>query len=174
MQFKREPLTDYEVNNLISSCQTPQEKLVIFTLLDTGLRISEFCKITKENLDWSRHELIVFGKNPKDKNKPKRRVVPLSPRLHDILENFIAAHGKIPFGIQTAQNIVNKVGNRAAIRKQCCPHVLRHTFAVGQVRKGVSLPTLMKLLGHSNLQTTAIYLNISPEDAIREYREKNR
>ena len=40
------------------------------------------------------------------------------------------------------------------------------------IRKGVSLPALQKVLGHDHLTTTQIYLNMSPEDVLREYEDK--
>ena len=46
------------------------------------------------------------------------------------------------------------------------------SIAVAAVQKGISLPTLQRLLGHDRLTTTEIYLNLSPEDVIREFREK--
>jgi integrase/recombinase XerD len=49
---------------------------------------------------------------------------------------------------------------------------LRHTFAVTAIQKGISLPALQRLLGHDRPTTTEIYLNLSPEDAVREFREK--
>ena len=52
------------------------------------------------------------------------------------------------------------------------PHVLRHTFAVNCARADVSTASLKKPLGHDHLETTEIYLNISPDDALREFREK--
>src|SRR5207249_4654960 len=51
-------------------------------------------------------------------------------------------------------------------------HVLRHTFAVTTVQKVVSLPSLQRLLGHDHLATTEIYLNLSPEELIREFQQK--
>ena len=52
------------------------------------------------------------------------------------------------------------------------PHVLRHSCAVAAVQKRISLPVLRRLLGHNRLTTTEIYLNLSPEDVVREFREK--
>jgi len=43
---------------------------------------------------------------------------------------------------------------------------------VTAVQKGISLPALQRLLGHDRLTTTEIYLNLSPEDVIREFKEK--
>jgi integrase/recombinase XerD len=41
-QYKREPLNNDEVNKLINACDNFREKFFIWTLLDTGLRLSEF------------------------------------------------------------------------------------------------------------------------------------
>jgi integrase/recombinase XerD len=61
-QFKREPLTHDETNRLGHVCSTHQEKLVVLTLLDTGLRVSELAELTRENLDWQMHRLMIYGK----------------------------------------------------------------------------------------------------------------
>ena len=70
------------------------------------------------------------------------------------------------------QLLVKRVPNRARISRPVTPHVLRHTFAVTAVQKGISLPALQRLLGHDHLATTEIYLNLSPEEVVREFREK--
>jgi len=43
---------------------------------------------------------------------------------------------------------------------------------VTAVQKGISVPTLQRLLGHEHLGTTQIYLNLSPEDVIGEFQRK--
>jgi integrase/recombinase XerD len=52
-QYKREPLTPDEANRLANACQSHEEKLVVWTLLDTGLRVAELANLTKDNLDGS-------------------------------------------------------------------------------------------------------------------------
>jgi integrase/recombinase XerD len=64
------------------------------------------------------------------------------------------------------------VANHARISRLVTPHVLRHTFAVTAVQRGISLPALQRLLGHDRLTTTEIYLNLFPEEVVREFREK--
>ena len=61
-QYKREPLTQDEANRLANACQTHTEKLVVWTLLDTGLRVAELATLTKDNLDWQHHRLMIYGK----------------------------------------------------------------------------------------------------------------
>jgi integrase/recombinase XerD len=164
--FKREPLTQAEATALANACATGPEKLVVWTLLDTGLRVEELSGIERESVDWQMHRIIVIGKGS------KRRVVQLTPRVRDLLEAHIGVNDSFNMGIRKIQRIVKVVANRAAIRRKISPHVLRHTFAVTSLQKGISLPALQKMLGHENLQTTAIYLNLSPEEALREYKEK--
>jgi integrase/recombinase XerD len=67
---------------------------------------------------------------------------------------------------------VTRVLNCARISRPVTPHVLRHTFAVTAIQKGISLPALQRLLGHDRPTTTEIYLNLSPEEVVREFREK--
>lgn len=52
------------------------------------------------------------------------------------------------------------------------PHVLRHTFATRALRSGISLPSLQRLLGHTDIRTTQVYLHLTIDDIKREYREK--
>ena len=49
------------------------------------------------------------------------------------------------------------------------PHRFRHTFASDMVRAGVSLPALMRLMGHSDIQTTLLYVQVTPQDVYVEY-----
>jgi len=73
---------------------------------------------------------------------------------------------------RTVARIVKKVADKAGILKPVSPHVLRHTFAVNCIKKGISTRALQTLLGHDRLTTTEIYLNLSLEDAIREFLNK--
>jgi integrase/recombinase XerD len=171
-QYKREPLTPDEANRLANACQTHQEKLVVWTLLDTGLRISELTGLKKENIDWQNHRLMIYGKGGPYGSKTKRRVIPLSTRAQKLIEGHFSLEETVGITPRTIQRMMKKLANRAGISRTVTPHVLRHTFACNAVQKGISLPSIQKLLGHDLLSTTQIYLNLSPEDVIREFREK--
>jgi integrase/recombinase XerD len=171
-QCKREPLTQNEATRLANACQTHEEKLVIWTLLDTGLRVSELANLRKDNLDWQNHRLMVYGKGGPYGSRSKRRLIPLSARVQPLIEGHLALYDTFGMTPRTMQRMVKSVANRAHIRRSVTPHVLRHTFSVTAIQKGISLPALQRLLGHDRLTTTEIYLNLSPEEVMREFREK--
>jgi integrase/recombinase XerD len=171
-QYKREPLTQEEATRLANACETPLEKLVVWTLLDTGLRIGELAKLSKDNIDWQMHRLTIYGKGGPYGKKSKRRVVPMSNRITPLLESYFGLNDTFDYSERHLNRIVKAVANRAKIKRPVSPHVLRHTFAVTAIQKGVSLPALQRLLGHDNLSTTQIYLNLSPEEALDEFKRK--
>ena len=166
LEFKREPLNPDEYDRFTRAADSGEERLIIWTLLDTGLRITEFATLTKDSIDFQSHDITIIGKGK------KRRSVPIPGRLREILESYLIANDCIRIGPRQIQRVVAKVARRAKIKRTISPHVLRHTYAVGALKKGVTLPVLMRLLGHSNLQTTAIYLNLSYADVKKEVDEK--
>jgi len=144
----------------------------VWTLLDTGLRVAELANLTKDNLDWQAHRLMIYGKGGPYGTKSKRRVIPLTARVQPLLEGHFALHDELGMSVRTLQRIVRTIANRANISRKVSPHVLRHTFSVTAVQKGISLPALQRLLGHDHLATTEIYLNLSPEQVIKEFIDK--
>ena len=161
-----------EATRIAQSCTAYEERLVVWTLLDTGLRVSEFSSLCRDNVEWQRHRLMVYGKGGPYGSKTKRRIIPLTARVQPLIEGHFSLHEVLGMGPRTIQRIVKRVANRARISRPVSPHVLRHTFAVTAVQRNISLPSLQRLLGHDHLGTTQIYLNLSPEEVIREFNEK--
>ena len=171
-QYKREPLNDDEVDRLTNACDTFREKFVVWTLLDTGLRLSEFADLKKDNIQWQERRLVIYGKGGPYGKKTKRRIIPMTERVRKLLEYHFAENNDAGITTRTVARTVKKVADKAAISKPVSPHVLRHTFSVNCIKKGISTRALQTLLGHDRLTTTEIYLNLSPEDAIREFMNK--
>lgn len=170
--FRREPLMSDEATRLANSCQTGDEKLVIWTLLDTGLRVAELATLTSDRIDWQTHRIMVNGKGGPFGKLTKKRVVRMSARVTALLEAHFASEDAFGVSVRTMQRMIKIVANRARIVKTVTPHVLRHTFACTAIQKGISLPAVQKLLGHDRLETTAIYLNLSPEHVMQEFEAK--
>ena len=76
-QYIREPLRTEEADRLCQACETFQEKLIIWILLDTGLRISELCSLTPKHIQWQQKAIRITGKGGPHGKKSKKRVVPM-------------------------------------------------------------------------------------------------
>lgn len=74
-RYVREPLRGEEADLLSSACRTAQEKLIVWTLLDTGLRVSELCGMTAESIQWQQRQIRVKGKGGPFGKKTKLRTV---------------------------------------------------------------------------------------------------
>jgi len=171
-QYVREPLRAEEADALANACQTPKERLLVWTLLDTGLRVSELCSLTGESIQWQQRAIRIKGKGGPYGKRSKQRVVPMSPRVRAILEPYFALNQKWFIGPRQAQKVVKRVANRAKLTQDVTPHVLRHTWATLALQKGLSLAAVQKILGHDRLSTTAIYLNLTDQHIVEEYEAK--
>src|SRR5512142_2447286 len=84
-QYVREPLTADESDRLPNACETATERLVVWTLLDTDLRVGELCGLTPRNVLWHQRQLRIKGKGGSHGKRAKVRVVPMSPRVRTLL-----------------------------------------------------------------------------------------
>lgn len=171
-KFRRSPLTADQADALARACREHQERLAIFTLLDTGLRVAEFTGLSKASIEWSAHRLAVNGKRGPHGTSDGKRAVPMSPRVRALIEAHFATQETIGMSPRTVERLVARVARRAGIPRAVSPHVLRHTFAITALRRGLSLPAIQRLMGHERLSTTEIYLNLSPEAVMAEYDAK--
>ena len=106
-KYKREPLTPDEANRLANACQSNEEKLVIWSLRDTGLRVAELAKLNKDSHDWQKHRLMIYGKGGLYGKLSKRRIIPLSTRVQPLLEVHLGLHDTMQIGgVRTIQRLV--------------------------------------------------------------------
>jgi len=111
-QFVRQPLRAEEADALSHACETTEEKLIIWTLLDTGLRVSELCSLTPQHILWQQKAFRVQGKGGPHGKQSKVRVVPMSKRIQPLMEHYFAVHetwfvGKRP-PVQVVPLLCNK------------------------------------------------------------------
>src|SRR5439155_7155058 len=134
-QYKREPLTPDEANRLASACETHEERLIVWTLLDTGVRVSELAGLTKDNIDWQGHRLMIYGKGGIYGTKSKRRIIPLTDRIRPLIDGHFAINDTIGMTLRTIQRMLMRLANNDRINRPVSPHVLRHIFGVAAVQK---------------------------------------
>ncbi len=162
-----EILSRAEVWRLIDSCVLPKHRLVLATTYAAGLRVSEVIALKVSDIDLERMTIRVeHGKGGKDRYVPLadrllvelRRYWKLVPPAHWLFPN---RQGTRPIDITVAQKIYMLAKLRAGIRKQGGIHSLRHAYATHLLEAGTDLPTVQRLLGHTELSTTMRYFHLS-------------
>lgn len=171
-QHRRGPLSVEETNRFVNGACTFQEKLVIFTLLDTGLRVAELAGLTRGSILRQERRLAIRGFGDPCGKRSKQRVIPLTARVRCMLEHHFSTKDTFGMSERTIQRLVRKVAKQAGITKPVSPYILRHTFGATCIRKGMSIVTVSKILGHKRLETTMIHLNLLPEDIMKDFEEK--
>lgn len=137
-----------------------RDKLILLMLSFTGLRRAEIvalrpCDITTDYIH------VRNGKGDKD------RTIPLSHQLKNPLLAYIEKQAIsptdriFPFAANRLWKVV-KYYARAAGFPDLSPHTLRHYFATALVERGAPLRAVQELLGHSNIATTSLYLDLIP------------
>lgn len=152
---------------------------IIFTLLDTGLRASEFCAIKISDIDFTNHQIEILGKGK------KMRLVSFSERTSEVINAYLAMKSHIRSinrPLFTGRNdevsltrsglasTIKRLGNRAGVA-HAYPHRFRHTFAINFLRNGGNIFSLQYLLGHSTLEMVKHYLQISEQDCAIAHRK---
>ena len=149
-----------------------------FTFLSTGMRKAELEHLCWGDIDFG-NRLILIRRKPDWKPKTGEREIPISDDLLTILQ----AHKKKAkksgqddyafeiIGAGKSHNMLRteliKIAKLARIEDLTKVHTLRHTFASHLVMAGVDLPTVQKLMGHSDIETTMIYAHLAPEHLAR-------
>lgn len=159
-----EVLTIEEVKKLISVIKNPKHNLIIKLMYGCGLRVGEVINLQKK--DFLFDEGLIHIKMAKGR---KDRMVKIPESLHSQLKAFskLNSENKIFFEsnrggkltTKTIQAIVKHATIRAEIKKNVHPHTLRHSFATHLLETGTDLRIIQKLLGHSDIKTTQIYLS---------------
>ena len=145
---------------------------VVATGILGGLRVAELCALRLHALDLKQGTLkVVLSKGGKS------RLLPVVPWLAVVLEHYLTTTRPALACAASPDTLFLQRDGRACTRhglwrmiaavvgpiigRRAHPHMLRHSFASRALSGGASLPTLQRAMGHSFLNTTAIYLHIS-------------
>jgi len=174
-----EPLSVEQVARFWSSFRTARDIAVVGLLLLNGLRSCEVLALELEDLLLSEAQVRVRGKGA------KVRMMPLPPETIRLLDGYLKTERPLTNTVRVFVNLkgktrgqpMTKAGWRSLFRhhrtlttvEKANPHRFRHTFGSDMIRAGVSLPALQHLMGHANIETTLLYIQISPQDVFEEY-----
>ncbi len=168
----RTALRSDEYTKLLSLAgANPRDYAILQVFLQTGIRVSELCALTREDVDFERRLLrIASGKGMKTRSielekkgiQAIKSYLTVRPGgLSDVL--FLNYQGE-PLGERGVRKMLAKYLKAAGITKRISPHSLRHTFATHKAERGVSPYVLREWLGHARLDTTQIYVHMAREN----------
>lgn len=154
-----------------------RDAAILELLFSTGLRVSELCNLSQEDVDLSRDEFSVRGKGD------KVRVVFLSDSAREAVRKYLkerkdfsdamfVQYGKraklveehnedLRLTPRSVQRIIRQYATRAGITRKVTPHVIRHSFATDLLSNGADLRSVQALLGHAHIGTTQIYTHVT-------------
>jgi len=159
--LRRGPLGPDEAERLAGACRTLREKRVVWTLLDTGVLVSELVGLTRERISLENYCLYA-GICDKADRRGGIRAIPITPRIAPLLGSWFGMHESFGLSARSVQRAVQGVAVRAGIERRVCAEALRHTFAFAAARSGMSPLDLQRLLGHRHLASTEVYFLLVP------------
>ena len=147
-----------------------RNKMILMVFFDTGIRLAELTNMKMDQIQDS--YFIIYGKGRKE------RVVPKNPAVGKFLYKYLTAREKYFVGRHFEEEYVflskngrqlTNEGVRVFMREaaeavgvnpkvRVSPHTCRHTFAHQQLKNGLDLYSLSRLLGHESVSITQRYL----------------
>lgn len=171
-EIKKE-FSDLDIEKIRSHCKNVKERAIVELFLSSGIRVAELSQMNIQDLDF--HTYAVHVKHGKG---DKARITYMSPvasyyikqylstRKDDDEALFRSRRGRLNSG--GVRFILKKLGERAKVDK-VHPHRFRRTFATTLSNRGMPIQMVQHLMGHSNLDTTMVYVNISENSVRSEY-----
>jgi len=173
------PLSVDEVARFWSSFHTSRDLAIVGLMLFDGLRSCEVIALDYEDVLLAESQMRVRGKGN------KLRWLPLAPEIIQLLDHYLRLERPADCGLPLFVGLKGRARGRrmtpAGLRSlfrhhrrttgvtKANPHRFRHTFATDMIRAGISVPALMQLLGHAQIQTTMVYVQLTSQDVYQQY-----
>ena len=151
-----------------------RDKSILELLFSTGLRVSEACRLKKDDINLNKNEFAVKGKGA------RWRVVFLSSQAKEWLKQYLqerndmspylfvrhdrarqSNNDNIGVSPRSVQRLVKKYAKVAGLTKKVSPHTLRHSYGTDLLMGGADIRSVQELLGHKDITTTQIYTHVT-------------
>lgn len=160
-----------------------RDRAILLLLLDTGMRASELASIDVRNCDLrpDSSRIKIIGKGNKE------RIVILGARALKALRDYVRSKEREPYPFDGRlfrstggrpltywgiREIFERLRERARIHGfRASAHTMRHTSAIEALRNGMDLASVQQLLGHEDISTTRLYLNLVEDDLRNAHRK---
>lgn len=175
------PLSAQQVARFWSSFRSFRDLALVGVMLQDGLRSCAVLALQMADVRLAEAQILVQGKGN------KQRCLPLTQDIGEGLTKYLwleRPQSPSPALFLCLKGrrrgaALSHAGLRSLFRHhrrvsevpQANPHRLRHTFGADMVRAGISLPALQHLMGHAQIRTTMLYVQLAPEEVWRQYPE---
>ncbi|MBE6138754.1 MAG: tyrosine recombinase XerC [Firmicutes bacterium] len=150
-----------------------RDACILELLYSTGIRVGELVQIQVNDVDFFQNRIRILGKGNKE------RYVLFGKKCEKLLGDYLK-HSRPKLinksthymflnkrgtgvSVRTVEMIIDGIVKKSSVKFNVSPHTLRHTFATHMLDNGADLNSVSELLGHANLNTTAIYTHVSNE-----------
>lgn len=158
---------------------------ILELLVCTGIRISEASTLCVKDISIGEKTIVIHGKGNKERllyissNNTWQSInnwLKIRNEYESKYDNLFLSKYLKPLSIYSIENIFKKYRSLAGINNKSTPHYLRHSFATYLLSNGADIRSVQELLGHSNISTTQIYTEVSPnrkKEVLEKYNYRN-
>ena len=161
-----------EIEKIFKNTNNLKHKAILMTIYSGGLRMDEAVNLKIEDIDSKRMMIKVHGKGSKD------RYTLLGEKALEILRIYWQVYHPTSYlfpsrtkdhhiDASTVGKVFKKSLGLSNILKKASIHTLRHSFATHLLESGADIYYIQRLLGHSDIKTTEIYLHVAKRDIAR-------
>lgn len=161
----------YEVEFNVSCKNIILRDIVVMELLiGTGMRVSEICNLTLDNIDMVTGTVKIYGKGSKERvlSIGNQDLMDMMVKYFNLFKKEILMEGNVfahPDGTHISEQLVRrmlkKYARLAGVEQNITPHMFRHSFATLLLEQDVDIRYIQKMLGHSSISVTEIYTYVS-------------
>lgn len=162
-KIKRPEFSSTDIDKIRDACENVRDRAIVEFLRATGCRISEVVALDRDSINWQSMECVVMGKGSKQRTVYIDEVAVLHVRRYlewrpDSSPALFAGRGTKRLTQHGTRQMLNRIGEAAGV-EHVHPHRFRRTLATNLARKGCPVQEIARILGHSNVETTMIYVN---------------
>ena len=165
-------LSPEEVKSIFDVTENLKHKAILMTVYSAGLRVSEVCNLRVTDIDSKNMQILIRqGKGKKDRysllSKANLEVLrEYWKRYHPTEYLFSGRYRTDAITPRSVQRVLEKSIKQTGITKNVTVHTLRHSFATHLLDAGTDICYIQRLLGHTRITTTTIYLHLRRMDLL--------
>ncbi|MDD4358879.1 MAG: tyrosine-type recombinase/integrase [Candidatus Pacebacteria bacterium] len=170
-------LSEENLEMLREGCESAREHALVEIFFASGCRLSEVTSLNKDCINWERRTFIVNGKGSKERECyfTVRAMIWLKKYLNSRKDNdmalFVTERAPHRLSKERIREIIKEIAKKSNIDTNVYPHILRGSYATHLLNNGAPLEVIQEFLGHSKIETTRIYCQLSGERRRELYRK---